>query len=301
MELISELVKIFQNNCSYDKINELCEKQLRSRKNGINIKDNILYKFLYTDIRKTKQEIVSYINNLNETSFRRQSFEEKENNISIKFYENLLNEIILFFNQKIATKDNQVLVAVDGTYNNDNKRNIMLNLGLYDITNGIPLNINYGGTRNRNKEVKMFKQYISTNLAKFKNVIFVADRLYFNYSLLDFLNSKNLKYVIRAKHNGQNLDPTTTIYKSNPNYSVINKLKLETRIIKSKIECDKTICAGKKESNKIKIRIKDDIILVTNLMDNTKYPDETILKYYSSRWDIEIFFKLLKSNFKFQN
>jgi len=36
-------------------------------------------------------------------------------------------------------------------------------------------------------------------------------------------------------------------------------------------------------------------------MDNIKYSDSTILKYYSSRWDIEVFFKLLKSNFKFQN
>ena len=32
-----------------------------------------------------------------------------------------------------------------------------------------------------------------------------------------------------------------------------------------------------------------------------KYNDEQIKKVYLSRWSIEVFFKLLKSNFKFSN
>ena len=40
--------------------------------------------------------------------------------------------------------------------------------------------------------------------------------------------------------------------------------------------------------------------MVTNL-DKDKYSDKQILDFYRLRWDIEVFFKFIKSNFKFSH
>ena len=47
--------------------------------------------------------------------------------------------------------------------------------------------------------------------------------------------------------------------------------------------------------------IKSDCKIVTNLPNNKKYTDDILLDYYNKRWNIEVFFKLIKANFKFQN
>ena len=51
----------------------------------------------------------------------------------------------------------------------------------------------------------------------------------------------------------------------------------------------------------VKIKVKNDCVLVTNLKINDKYTDDYILDSYKSRWDVEVFFKHIKYNFKFQN
>ena len=48
------------------------------------------------------------------------------------------------------------------------------------------------------------------------------------------------------------------------------------------------------------INMKYEYTLLTNL-DNKKYDDKIIKKLYAERWSIEIFFKLLKYNFKFEH
>ena len=90
----------------------------------------------------------------------------------------------------------------------------MLNQGIFNVSYNIPLDINFYGCGNRNGEVKLFKKYVIDNIRKFKNVIFVADRLYFNYDLLDFLARHNLKYIIRVKGNGDNLNSKIRLNKN---------------------------------------------------------------------------------------
>jgi hypothetical protein len=302
MDEINGIINIFKNNCNYNKINEINEVKLRNKKDGIAITDAILYKFIYSDKNKTKQEVVSKINYLNDTKFTRQAYEGKENNISLQFYKLILNEIIIHYNKIVHSPDDPLFFAVDGTYNSDNKRNIMLNLGIFDITNNVPLDVTFCGSTNRNNEVKLFIQYIKNNLDKFKNVIFIADRLYFNYDLLDFLDSNDLKYITRVKGLGSNLNSANPIKKNIQKYEIINRLRKKVRIITNKKSYKKTIYSSKKKK-KIKkhtIKVNSDCVLVTNLLDIDKYSDEAVLNHYKSRWDIEIFFKFIKNNFKFQ-
>ena len=54
------------------------------------------------------------------------------------------------------------------------------------------------------------------------------------------------------------------------------------------------------KDNNIKLKQIIECNIITNL-DINKYNDEQIKKVYLSRWSIEVFFKLLKSNFKFSN
>lgn len=48
----------------------------------------------------------------------------------------------------------------------------------------------------------------------------------------------------------------------------------------------------------VKLEYTNKCNLITNL-DSIKYKDELVNKIYLMRWNIEVFFKLLKSNFKF--
>ncbi len=55
---------------------------------------------------------------------------------------------------------------------NDNNQILNLNLGIFDVTNNVPLDIAFYGSKKKN-EVKLFIKYIKNNMEKFKNVIFV--------------------------------------------------------------------------------------------------------------------------------
>ncbi len=55
-----------------------------------------------------------------------------------------------------------------------------------------------------------------------------------------------------------------------------------------------------KDGNDVKLNKTIRCNVITNL-NKDKFDDEKIKKVYLSRWSIEIFFKLIKSNFKFSN
>ena len=44
----------------------------------------------------------------------------------------------------------------------------MLNMGYFDVTNGVPIDITYNSHANRNKEVKCCKEYIDAHMDDFK-------------------------------------------------------------------------------------------------------------------------------------
>ena len=116
-QALYKLTHIFADNCDYKAINQLSNVKMRNKKDGILLKDAINYRFQYAAIHKTKQQIVSNINNINDTSYSRQAYEYKERNISIDFYELLFIQIATYYNNYISRPNDTTLLAIDGVYN----------------------------------------------------------------------------------------------------------------------------------------------------------------------------------------
>ena len=295
---------LFNDATNYDYINKYSSIKLRNNKNGIDLKHCFYYKFLYSKDDTTKDGITSFINNQFDTRFKRQSFDGKEDNIPINIYIDLLKKTNKFVYSLVDNKNDPLTIALDGTYNNDSKMNEQLNMGYFDILNGIPIDIKFDGKKNKNNEIQMAKKYIKNHIDIFENNIVVGDRAYYSFDFLKFLINNNIKFIIRAKWNAKSLDPLTKLNKNAKNYENIVYLRNHVKVIKYKNEIQKTIYSRKSKKNKIKkdsIQIQNDYIIVTNLIDDGTYSDDEILKLYRSRWDIEVFFKHIKGNFKFQH
>jgi hypothetical protein len=292
MEQLLEINNIF-NIIDNSKINNV---SLRQR--NISIRNAVNYRFLYSKKDTTKQQITSILNyNTDSNGACRTSYDRKENNISIELYEKLFYKIKRLYNKLCnvhVNKNNTTtfpVIAVDGTNNNIDTNNAKqlqtsLNMGFYNISEDIPVNLIPCGVGNRNKEIQQLKQYIEDN--SIKHVIFVADRAYSSCKLFKYLHDSHNKFIIRVKSNLKHLNN-----QQDKEYS--SYLNKRVRIIRHKEQYDKTV-KNKGKKYTLKITVKYDII--TNLMNRKEYPDSKILDLYRSRWDVEVFFKFIKSNCK---
>lgn len=299
--MIKELLDTFNTECTYKSINKYNPIKLRNIKNGITLTDAIYYRFAYSNIQTTKDLVASDINMINKTSFSRQAYEAKDNNIPVKLYSNLLEKISTI-NNKCNASDKIKTISIDGSYSRNREFKEILNMGFFDINNDCPIYIESYGQLGKNKEVSSVIDFIKNNIDDFKDSIIICDRAYFCYRLFDFLNENNISYVIRARKDAVNLNPNTKLKKGTANRDLILKLRKTVRIVKSNKLLYYTVDGGKgkKNAKKYKLVVKDDCVLVTNLTDLTLYTNDDILDLYKSRWDIEVFFKYLKSNYKFR-
>jgi hypothetical protein len=123
---------------------------VKLREGNIKLVDAVLYRFQYSRINNTKQQIVSSINFDTNKTIDRTCFDRKENNISIDLYTNILNSVRNFFN-KNCNYNNILIISVDGTFNNtninklDNTLETSLNMGFYDVSNDIPFDLQFTG------------------------------------------------------------------------------------------------------------------------------------------------------------
>lgn len=302
-EKLCSIRAMFCNELSYKKLNRFNSVKMRNIKKGIGLIDAVLYKFLYSNKNVTKEHVVSIMNNKNGTHFTRQAFDSKANNVTIVPLENILKNAREFFYLNYKNNDDLRLASFDGTYNNNKSNKESLNMGIYDITHEVPIDLKSYGEQGKNKEVQSSMDYIENNKDKLKDCIIVADRAYFSYKFMNYLINNGYKFIIRVKGDGAILNDKKVIYKSNPKYDEINNIKPNVRII----ECIGTIkkiiypATSKRHLMKRVIEVENNCFLVTNLLDVEKYSDDRILKHYRSRWDIEVFFKHLKYNFKFQH
>lgn len=302
--MIHLLNSLFNDAKNYDFVNKQNKKvKIRRKNNGIQLNHCYLYKFLYSNNENTKDRTVSIINQRNGKNFTRQSFESKENNISIKVYSNILDKIRNYYNAKKKDDSNLFVISIDGTYNNDCKMKEQLNMGFFDVSNGAPIDLKLYGRKNKNNEVKCAIDYITKNINAFKNAIIVVDRAYYTFKFIRFLLDNNIYFVIRCKWDAKNLDSTNELKKNIPDYENILYIRKKISVYKFDNILEKNIDAStsKKKYNKYKINIKNDCTIVTNLTDEKIYSKEKILEIYKSRWDIETFFKYIKVNFKFQH
>ena len=162
-------------------------------------------------------------------------------------------------------------------------------MGFYDVSNCIPIDVVLKNHNDKNKEINGLIDYISKCDIDLEKVIFVMDRAYFSYDLFNLLNERNIKFVIRIKNNSEYLNKNTK-KKNKRNLNNIRFVSYSAQIEETKKD---------KNNNDVKIIRTLQCHLATNLENN--YDDENIKNIYVSRWDIEVFFKLIKKNFKFAN
>jgi hypothetical protein len=295
-DLNIELNNLFQNTDI--KISNLLKQQnIYTRTRKLTFRDVICYKFKYVEKYKTQKNIINDYKLDHNIFCNNTSFYKKESKIPLKYYEDIYKNVLNIYN-KYSKKTDYKIIAVDGTYNNTNYKNdkkleTTLNMGYYNISDDIPLEIDI--TNKQNTEIASFMDSILNNKIESNNIIFVCDRGYFSYDLFNLLNNKNAKFVIRIKNNSKyinkNIDIKNNNVKNIPNntrfinYS-FNKESVRT-LYNKKIKCNE----------QYKITQKIDCNIATNLDES--YTDEVIKEIYNSRWNIEEYFKLIKSNFKF--
>jgi hypothetical protein len=165
-------------------------------------------------------------------------------------------------------------------------------MGYFDISNNIPIEIDLNNKQN--SEISSFIDAIKNDKIETDNIIFVCDRGYFSYDLFNLLNEKNAKFVIRIKNNCKYIN------NNNDKKNNVKTIPNNTRFINynfDKVSTRKFYNNKTNQYEQYKITQNIDCNIATNL-DET-YSDEIIKDIYNSRWDIEEYFKLIKSNFKF--
>jgi hypothetical protein len=282
--LTKELNQIF-GNANDDIKKMLLEQNIITRNKKISFTDSLYYKFLCSYKNSINYQVASELS-FNDVDADVSNYYRKEQKIPLQFYCNTLSKLKSLF-QKYTNKNNNLnVIAVDGTYNNTNFKKdktleTTLNMGYYDVSGCVPIDIELGKYDNKNKEIKSLVERISDADCDLKNIIFVMDRAYFSYALFDLLNNKNIKFVIRVKNNCVHIN---------------NNKRKDIRIITYKTN----VIEVKKNKDGKDVRLSRDLTcnIATNL--DISYDDDKIKDIYKSRWDIEVFFKILKSSFKFE-
>lgn len=295
----NKICEIFNDALKSDHINAINKKNkfklLRNKTNGITIQQAFEYLFLYSKKNLTYEFCASRINYLYDTEFSRQSFDKKSNNIPIETLEEIKNKLTDVIYSLSVNKCNKT-IAIDGTNNNLSKGNRNLNLGLFDVTNSIPIDLIDCDTNIQSKEICELQKYIDNNPNAFKKSILVMDALYSKYDLLSFLVKNKIKFVIRIKNNLRLFNPSK---KSKYGYDNddMNKVRECTRIIKTSYKADK-IVTNNKTKKVHEIEINSTCNLITNI-PNIK--NEEVFNIYKNRWEIENWFKLIKNTHKIQH
>jgi hypothetical protein len=159
----------------------LLKNKIKTRTNKLTFIDVLCCVFDYSFINISKQSVISNYNFDNDKQINRTSYYKKEIKIPLCFYNNIFIKIKKILNEYLGKKDDDYnIIAIDGTYSNTNIHNnkkleTCLNMGYYDCTNHIPVEIEIKGTEYKNKEINSFIEYIDKKKFDSKNVILVFD------------------------------------------------------------------------------------------------------------------------------
>ena len=289
--LTLELNNIFANS-NLDIKNILDAKNIKTRNNKLSFTDALLYKFLCAYKDNTNTKVVADLN-FSDTVANKSNYYKKEQKIPLIYYQNTLSKVQQLFDKYTNKNVPYNVIAVDGTYNNTNFKNdktleTTLNMGFFNVTQGVPINIELKHFSDKNKEICSFKDYVANNNLNVENVIFVMDRAYHSSALFKYLNDNNFKFIIRVRNN--------CIY-LNKNKNKKNKNNNDENENYRYILYETSITETKKNKDNKDVSITKQLMcnIVTNL-DST-YTEDVIKNMYKSRWDVEVYFKLIKANF----
>lgn len=272
--------------------------KIKTRKTKLLFKDALIYSLEYTQNNKTKIDI---INNFNKDiddytkKISRNTFHEKASNIPLSYYLSIHNKLISIYKNKFINKSKSSIVSVDGTYGNTNIKNIKgyletsLSMGFFNVSYDIPIELIFKGEEAKNKEVILLQNYIIENKKELNNTIFVLDRAYCSYNFIDFCFKNKIKYIVRFRNNCLNISKKNRIIKFNEViYDVVQNDNINKHLINNQ------------KFKNVTLKTNNEYTLITNLNIND-YSDEQIKEMYHQRWNIEVFFKIIKYNFKFSD
>jgi hypothetical protein len=146
------------------------------------------------------------------------------------------------------------------------------------------------------RECLSLKEYISSNINQFKNKIIICDRAYYCYDFFNFLIENDIKFIIRLRDKASKKEPS----KHSKHYEAHNDVfnNKNVRLVEKVFITKKSAVKDSTSIDEIEESIM--VKLITNL-NSKNYDNDKILDLYSSRWNIEEYFKQHKHNFKFQN
>lgn len=311
-----KLVSNLFNNISAVAKLSIKKNKIDMRKVTNTIEDCLLYKFLYRYKESTQNKIISNINcKINSKDYKnndpitdsknikRSALVTKASHIPLCVYQDILDNVSDFYNANTKTNTNNYrIIAGDGVNSNvkinNNDYNESLTMGFFDQSNDTPLLMEFQGLGSKADEVNKLKDIINKNkFFNLNNPIIVLDRASDDFELLDLMDATNLGFVVRIKKNSPfvTLQEPTRYNDSYQNYLKIKHNK-KIRTISFKTNNHKTIVTSINNVNIIEG--ESEYALITNL-DKNIFPDEKIKEIYKLRWQIELYFKFLKNNFKF--
>jgi hypothetical protein len=317
---ISEINQLFYN-CNDEIIEILKNQNINTRTKKITFSDALLYKFktsFENTYNKTVANEINFTKNNIDSIVHVTNFYRKEQKIPVKFYNDILikvqnlskqyssNSKLIYNLSEEGEKDLQQLllsnlkaIAIDGTYTNSNEKNnktleTSLSMGYFDVINKKSIYLSYKGEEYKNKEIESLKNDINNNKFDYVNSVLILDRGYFSYDLMNYLESKNIKYVIRIKNNCVHLKKNKN---KNRNNKTIKDFPKNIRFINYTSDIKEAYNNSKNELVNIIRTIECNI--VTNL--ETKFTDTEIKNIYLLRWSVEEYFKFVKKNFRFSH
>jgi len=324
IEKLNSIIKFHvENYCNKKYINE-------SKVETVNCA--LEFFLLYTNNALTKVMSKNKVNIANNVNHSRSTYERYIKSIKINFFKDLYSKIVNFYydespkyqhiinilnDLEINIFNDIKIKPIDGTCSNTiNKGKLYTNLDVYSIDsiNGIPLEImdntkvkifdnNKNNKSNKNGETTIFNNFIDNlkNTEDETKNIYIGDRLYSSYNVINNLLSKNCNFIIRLKDNldilKNNIKNNHKEFSNKDKEDVFNNNNIRT-IKYSTLSTEKL--KSKKSNKEIIIKNKKDYYLITNLSEKI-YNNDVIAIMYKFRWNIEIFFKYLKNNFKFDN
>ena len=141
---------------------------IKTRQNKLTYKNVLIYKFNYSVPNTTKEALTSSFNFKNDTTIDRTSFDYRDNQIPLSSYMSLYKQTTSLYKQiNNIDEKKEIIVAVDGTFNNINSENkkdkleTALNMGYYDVTNDIPIELTIEGHKKKNNELAINKKIYS--------------------------------------------------------------------------------------------------------------------------------------------
>ena len=198
-----EIIEFFKNLDT--DIKNMLPKNILRQNRKITYIDALVHSFLYSQQSETKQSVTSSLNFNNEQNVSRIAYYKKIELINIDIYKQLLIKLQHLYKKLYSNKDAITICAVDGTYNNTSSNiksgelQTSLNMGYFDSTIGLPIDLTFHGSENKNKEVFQFMQYLEKH--DIQNAIYVLDRAYYSYKLINLLIGSKKGFVIRIKNN----------------------------------------------------------------------------------------------------